>query len=394
MTRRFFCLLFTAVAFVCQAQELKVKSFELLVDDKSAIKNGLLDNNGHICALIRIELPDSLDRIEGNVVGTLKKAEDCWQVFLTDGTRMMRIIPSNRVPLMITFADYQLKSLKGGCTYLLKIESMEKTNQQQPTAILQDEPEEEYHGSDVETFQVKGVSFMMVRVAGGTFMMGATGQQGSISNDYALPAHQVKLSTYWIGQTEVTQALWKAVMGKNPATHKGSQLPAENFSYNDCLTFIEKLNTLTGREFRLPTEAEWEFAARGGRKSKGYAFSGSDIIDEVGWYNDLSHSGGYKWATHPVGRKNPNELGLYDMSGNVAELCSDYHDDVTVSPDAVQANQKASKKGKRHISRGGSVDDMYNHCRVYDRGLGWSGSNCLVNNRCYDGLRLAVSAGL
>ena len=154
-----------------------------------------------------------------------------------------------------------------------------------------------------QTFTVNGVQFTMVAVGGGTFTMGATSEQGSDATDYEKPAHEVTLSDYYIGQTEVTQALWKAVMGSNPSNHKGDNLPVEQVSLHDCQVFIQKLNQLTGKQFRLPTEAEWEYAARGGRKSRGYKYAGSNDIGSVAWYWDNSGNG-----THPVARSKPTSL--------------------------------------------------------------------------------------
>ncbi|MBR5893038.1 MAG: SUMF1/EgtB/PvdO family nonheme iron enzyme [Bacteroidaceae bacterium] len=209
-----------------------------------------------------------------------------------------------------------------------------------------------------KNFTVDNVSFTMVAVAGGTFNMG--------SNDgYSdeKPVHSVTLSDYYIGETEVTQELWKAVMGSNPSYFKGDKNPVEQVSYNDCIDFINKLNILLagqlpdGRKFRLPTEAQWEFAARGGDKSKGYKYSGSNSIDDVAWY---WNSG----KTHLIRQKQPNELGLYDMSGNVHELCSDWYGDYSSSP---QTNPEGPSNGKYRVLRGGSWIPYVPGCRVADR---------------------------
>ena len=205
---------------------------------------------------------------------------------------------------------------------------------------------------ETETFTVNGVTFTMVAVEEGTFMMGAsTGQNASMG-------HQVTLSSYFIGETEVTQALWVAVMGNNPSSFTGSQnRPVEKVSWNDCQNFIVKLNELTGRTFRLPTEAEWEFAARGGKLSQGYHFAGSNWADDVAWY--------WTNTTHPVAQKIPNELGLFDMSGNVNEWCQDWYADY--SNDA-QINPTGPTNGSRRICRGGSWNDQYTYCLVWVRG--------------------------
>ena len=223
-----------------------------------------------------------------------------------------------------------------------------------------------------QTFSVNGVNFKMAEVKGGTFFMGSP--SGGWSNER--PVHQVTLDSYLIGQTEVTQALWQAVMGSNPSSSKGYNLPVENVSWNDCQTFIAKLNQCTGKNFRLPTEAEWEFAARGGNNSNGYAYSGSDNIDEVAWYNE--NSGG---AYHPVGSKAPNELGLYDMSGNADEWCSDWYGSYSSS---AQTNPTGPESGKSRVYRGGYRNSSASDCRVSCRNYSYpSGSG--------PGLRLCIT---
>lgn len=180
-----------------------------------------------------------------------------------------------------------------------------------------------------QTFTANGVQFTMIRVEGGTYTMGATSEQGSDARDNEKPAHSVSVGTFYIGEIEVTQALWQAVMGSNPSYFKGSQRPVENVSWNDCQTFISKLNSLTGKNFRLPTEEEWEYAARGGNKSRHTKYSGSSDVGSVAWYCDNSGD-----QTHDVKTKQPNELGIYDMSGNVWEWTSSYwRDDYNSSID-------------------------------------------------------------
>ena len=210
-------------------------------------------------------------------------------------------------------------------------------------------------GSDNE-FTVNGVTFKMIAVEGGTFQMGSN-DAGSDSDEQ--PVHQVTLSSFSIGETEVTQELWQAVMGSNPSYFKGNKLPVETVSWNDCQTFITKLNELTGKTFRLPTEAEWEYAARGGNQSKGYIYSGSITIDDVAWYN--SNSSG---ATHPVAQKVPNELGIYDMSGNVWERCQDWYGNYS---SASQTNPTGPTSGSDRVERGGSWGEDARSCRVANR---------------------------
>ena len=199
----------------------------------------------------------------------------------------------------------------------------------------------------------------MIRVDGGTFTMGATHEQGDDAYDNEQPTHSVTLSSFMIGKYEVTQALWKAVMGSNPSCFKGDDLPVERVSWTACQTFIKKLNGLTGKNFRLPTEAEWEYAAHGGNRSRGYKYSGSDNIDDVAWYDDNSSD-----TTHAVGTKQPNELGLYDMSGNVDEWCSDWYGDYSGSS---QTNPTGATSGSYRVCRGGSWDNLARRCRVSNR---------------------------
>ena len=227
------------------------------------------------------------------------------------------------------------------------------------------------------TFEANGVSFTMIPVEGGTFTMGATSE---MTEPYLWekPTHQVTLSSYYIGETEVTQALWQAVMGSNPSEFKGDNLPVEMVSWHDCQTFISRLNSLTGKRFRLPTEAEWEFAARGGNQSSRTQYSGSSCIDDVAWYE--GNSGG---KTHPVKTKQPNELGLYDMTGNVDEWCQDWYD--SYSSDA-QTDPTGASSGDHRVCRGGSLRSFPWGCRSSYRGINAPGES-------YDciGLRLVLS---
>ena len=226
-------------------------------------------------------------------------------------------------------------------------------------------------------FTVNGVTFKMIRVEGGPFQMGATSEQGSDAGDSEKPVHSVTLSEYMIGETEVTQELWEAVMGENPSYFKGTKNPVEYVSWDDCQEFIRKLNTMTGIKFRLPTEAEWEFAARGGNKSQGYKYSGNNNINEVAWYGGNSDHN-----THPVGTKKANELGIYDMSGNVFEWCADWYGDYGSS---AQKDPKGPSQGSDRVLRGGSWLDGARSCRVSNRS-----DSAPDNFSGFLGLRLAL----
>ena len=213
-----------------------------------------------------------------------------------------------------------------------------------------------FSSNEIIMVMVNGVSFTMIKVEGGTFRMGATSEQGSDADSDEKPVHSVTLSDYYIGETEVTQELWEAVMGSNPSNFKGSQKPVESVSWYDCKEFITKLNKLIGKNFRLPTEAEWEYAARGGNKSKGYKYSGSNTIDDVAWYDGNSGK-----ATHNVKTKSPNELGIYDMSGNVWEWCEDWKGDYSSGS---QTNPTGPSSGSIRVLRGGCWYDYAEDCRV------------------------------
>ena len=213
------------------------------------------------------------------------------------------------------------------------------------------------------TIPVKnGISIEMVKVEAGSFNMGATPEMQA-PYEVEKPVHRVTLTNnYYIGKYEVTQALWQAVMGSNPSHFKGDDLPVEQVSWNDCQDFISKLNAMTGKRFRLPSEAEWEYAARGGKKSRGYQYSGSNTIGDVAWYDGNSSS-----MTHAVGTKQPNELGIYDMTGNVWEWCQDWFGSYSSSP---QTNPTGAVSGSDRVSRGGC--------------LGYSAGYCRSSYRCFD----------
>ena len=242
-------------------------------------------------------------------------------------------------------------------------------------------------------FSDNGVSFKMVAVEGGTFQMGS--EDGESDEQ---PVHSVTLSDYYIGETEVTQALWEAVMGTTirDQAKKGTSsadlkgigynYPMYYISYDDCVAFVKKLNEKmkaagqlpAGSEFRLPTEAEWEFAARGGNSSRGYQYSGSNTLSSVAWYDDNSNL-----TTHPVKQKRANELGLYDMSGNVWEWCYDWYSFGYSS--SSQTNPKGPSTGSYRVLRGGSWSSGAQLCRVACRNC-----NSPVNRYYYFGLRLAL----
>ncbi len=208
----------------------------------------------------------------------------------------------------------------------------------------------------------------MIFVKGGTFTMGSNNGQ-----DDEKPPHQVTVSDFYIGKYEVTQKQWKDIMGTNPSYFKGDNRPIENVSWNDIQKFLRKLNRKTGKKYRLPTEAEWEYAASGGHyfKQTGLSYSGSNNIDEVAWYIVNSRKKGYlhkDYGIHPVGQKKPNQLGLYDMCGNVWEWCSDWYGDSYYKNSSIK-NPKGASNGHSRVLRGGSWNDRAYFCRLKSR---WS----------------------
>jgi formylglycine-generating enzyme required for sulfatase activity len=211
--------------------------------------------------------------------------------------------------------------------------------------------------SEDRIFKIKDIPFKMVFVEGGTFEMGSNDSDAYPDES---PVHSVMVSNYYLGETEVTQALWKAIMGRTPSFFTGDDLPVENVSWNDCQKFIQKLNQLTDKKFRLPTEAEWEYAAQGGIHQSENKYSGSDAIEEVAWYTGNSNS------PKKVRLKSPNTIGLYDMSGNVWEWCEDWYNSNYYSS-SPKTNPKGMSSGSNRVLRGGGWNYKSSSCRVTRR---------------------------
>ncbi len=210
------------------------------------------------------------------------------------------------------------------------------------------------------TFTVNGVTFEMIKVEAGSFIMGCTNEQGGDCDSDESPYHRVTISQdYYIGKFEVTQELWEAVMGTNPSNWKAFDRPVECVSWNDAMEFCAELSRMTGRRFTLPTEAQWEYAARGGKKSTNAKYSGSSSAANVAWYDGNSGS-----QTHPVGRLRANELGIYDMSGNVWEWCLDWKGSYS---SASQTDPMGPSSGSDRVLRGGSWNNYAGYCSVSNR---------------------------
>ena len=367
MKRILFLILSLLLSFGASAQKLAVESFSLAASDISAQTQPRKDLNDAPCALVKVQFVGDILNVKGNVILPLLKEDYETWVYLTHGSRQMQVTAKNYLPLMIKFADYGVGSVEKNRTYVLVLNQMGMSSNpadvSTTASTVSVSPVQvpavpsNTISDDVITIPVKdGICIEMVKVEGGTFMMGATSEMKN-PNSNEKPVHQVTLTNdYYMGKYEVTQALWQAVMGSNPSEYKGDNLPVETVSWNDCQKFISKLNSLTGRMFRLPTEAEWEYAARGGKESRGYQYSGSSNISDVAWYDENSGS-----KTHPVGTKQANELGIYDMTGNVWEWCSDWYSSYSSSS---QTNPTGSDSGSARVSRGGGWFNDASYCRL------------------------------
>ena len=357
MKRILFLILSLLLSFGASAQKLAVESFSLAASDISAQTQPRKDLNDAPCALVKVQFVGDILNVNGNVILPLLKEDYETWVYLTHGSRQMQVTAKNYLPLMIKFADYGVESVEKNRTYVLVLNQMGMSSNpadvSTTASTVSVSPVQvpavpsNTISDDVITIPVKdGICIEMVKVEAGTFMMGATSEMKNPYDDEK-PVHQVTLTNdYYMGKYEVTQALWQVVMGKNPSYFKGDNLPVNYVRWKDCQRFISKLNSMTGRKFRLPTEAEWEYAARGGKKSRGYQYSGSSNISDVAWYDGNSGD-----KTHPVGTKQANELGIYDMTGNVLEWCQDWYGSYYSSS---QTNPTGATSGSRHVNRGGS----------------------------------------
>lgn len=370
--RRIFLLVMLLLlkAFSVLAQKL-IPEFELASSDLTAQLQPRKDTNDKNCALVKVQFVGEVLDVEGNVVSPLGKHNNEMWVYMPQNSRQIKVITKNFLPVMVTFADFGVEKLEANRTYVLVLN-------QNGNMVQQAEPIVNVSGSTIIIPVKDGISIDMVMVEAGTFMMGATPEMKDFFSDEE-PVHQVNLSDdYYIGKYEVTQTLWQAIMGSNPSCFKGESLPVEQVSWDDCQKFIEKLSAITGRKFRLPTESEWEYAARGGKKSRSYQYSGSNDLEKVAFYSDNS---GQK--TNPVGQKIANELGIYDMSGNVQEWCQDVRSTYEKTP---KANPIGVSIDSPRVCRGGA----------WGYGASWCRSSCrsgyFPSLRSNDlGFRLAIT---
>ena len=388
--KRYIFFIFLFIYNFINSQTFVVTKFELDNNDMDGSTNWVKDLNGNKCALIKIVFKDiTIDNLvfepDGNIfIKVIKNPPSQIWVYVPAETK--RFLISTEQNGSKNYFNFPSGTLYATNTYIMELE----LNYNNQTAI--DNKEEFQIFPDLPKTE-------MVFVQGGTFTMGCTDEQGSDCESNEKPAHQVTLSDYYIGKYEVTQGLWKKVMGSNPSRfiNCGDDCPVEMVSWDDCQEFMSKLNQLTGKRFRLPTEAEWEYAARGGRdvarNVQQTKYAGSNELDEVAWYprnSDVNYSGGYEvngrnLGTHPVGIKKPNALGIYDMSGNVSEWCNDWHGAYSIIS---QTNPQGVNSGAKRVLRGGGWFFSTWGLRVSYRGYGSIPSFILH----YGGLRLSYSS--
>lgn len=341
------------VGAVATAQSLDVIDFKADASDLSAVVHQVADLNGDPCALVKVGLTVPNATFEGDIIKSEYKDGEYW-VYMVDGSNWLTVKTSEYTPLRI---DDNFGPLKGNTTYILTLAAPSGDGGGlAKTARIPIELPAKGAGVSIGGRKQRGsepVKFDMILVKSGMFKMGATPEQSSAEED-ELPVHWVRFTRdFYIGETEVTQALWEYVMAENPSIIKDDtdDLPVENITWNEAQEFCKRLSQITGVTFRLPTEAEWEYAARGGHKAgTPTRYSGSDDVTEVGWFMD--NAGG---RTHNVKSKKPNELGLYNMSGNVWELCEDYKNDYPKG-EAVDYLCTKPSKNKNRVRRGGGWD--------------------------------------
>lgn len=416
---------------VIDAQDFTVESFDIVPTDLTARTNARVDNNGRKCGIIKVYVKDSITATDGPVIGdVIDRGMEKW-VYVAHDAKQIELLFREHMPLRITFDDYNFTTLSGNMTYIMKLKEAEKVNDslvstkpiQELSTPLSTEASPSVHPNHPVSNQVSSSNARqekcdsineldlviqnlinnMVYVEGGSFMMGSDDKKAEACEK---PLHQETVKSFSIGKYEVTQKEWMTVMGNNPSSVKGDKLPVFDVSWNECQEFIRKLNILTGMNFRLPTEEEWEYASKGGNRSNGYKYSGSDDINNVAWYYEnsknqipgstdlarlvssnrrdalssyIEHQARIRGSVHNVGTKEPNELGLHDMSGSVWEWTSSNWSD----------NYKKPRNPTQLVMRGGSWLDLPNWCRISYR-FGHEPQNAPLASVFLVGLRLAL----
>ena len=328
-------ILFSISAY---SQEWSVKDFSVAANDISASQYERKDHKGVACALVKILMVGGIKDVKGNVVGEiLDKGTEKW-VYLQKGAKSLQITVAENKTLSVDFNSYGISELNSKVTYLLEIS--------EPVSIRLTK--------DVETITINGVAFNMIRVDGGTFTMGSD----KLPSDpdyfyYHGPEHQVTLSSFYICETEITNELYRSI-NKRSAKYANPQFPQNQVTWFECCAFADELSQLTGLNFRLPTEAEWEFAAKGGNKSKGYKYSGSNNLTDAGWWNEKDLD------LHTV-KYRANELGIYDMTGNVAEWSLDSYGSYSKTPQTDPIGENEYHPEYKCVRGGSYMNDKYNN---------------------------------
>lgn len=336
MKKLFMLVLGTLMALASDAQNLKVSDFHHDPTDLTAAANRVNDLNEEPCALVKVSLSVEDPVFEGDVVKTVNKGKSEYWVYMVGGSNYLNVKTDDYPTLRYDFPE----NVKGNNTYIMDVVRPGENPARRTITLKYDDGTPE------------GAVFKMdmILCKAGRFEMGDTPEQ--MSNESDAKPHWVRLSRdFYIGETEVTQALWEFVMGTdaNQSLIKGPKLPVDNVSWEEAQKFINSINKMVSvGVIRMPTEAEWEYAARGAHKMQRTLYSGSDDADEVGWFYGNSPEG-----THKVKTKKPNEVGIYDMTGNVWELCSDWKEDYK---DREVTDPQGPDKGKNRVRRGGGYD--------------------------------------
>lgn len=340
------------VAMAANSQELMVTKFSADPSDISAVSHQVLDGNGDPCALVKVGIKAKNPIFEGDIIKTEDKNGEYW-VYMVDGARYMNIKSDDCIPLR-----YDFDPLAKNTTYIMQVSEADGSVLQERLSVTIQPTASSVSIGGRTTKESKPVVFDLILVPAGMFKMGATAEQTGADDDEK-PAHWVTISKpFYIGETEVSQDLWEHIMGDNPSKFKGGDLPVESISVAEAEDFVKRLSAQTGAKFRLPTEAEWEYAARGGNKASDQTiYSGSNDANAVAW-----HYGNCLNKTHEVKSKSPNALGLYNMSGNVFEICQDAKDKY---PSKAVDDPVVVKKGVDRVRRGGAWDsESANELRV------------------------------